>query len=239
MSYILDALRRADAERDRGGVPGLHTQPAPLPSADDLPPRRNRAWPWPLVGAALALIAALAWWGLGRDTPPPDLVASSPATAPAPAPAPAPAAIPAPIVPTPPVPAALPAPPPLPSAAAAVAADAVKRPQAVAPAAPAAPARKAVPQVVVPPVAAKPPASAPLDARIYKLSELPDEVRTSLPALAVGGAMYSQTPANRMLIVNGQLFHEGDTLAPGLTLEQIRLKSAVLKLKGYRVGIDY
>ena len=42
-----------------------------------------------------------------------------------------------------------------------------------------------------------------------------------------------------MLIVNGQLFHEGDTLAPGLTLEQIRLKSAVLKLKGYRVGIDY
>jgi general secretion pathway protein B len=42
-----------------------------------------------------------------------------------------------------------------------------------------------------------------------------------------------------MLIVNGQVFHEGDTLAPGLSLEQINLKSAVLKLKGYRYGISY
>ncbi|MDE1950478.1 MAG: hypothetical protein KGI35_17810, partial [Burkholderiales bacterium] len=27
MSYILDALRRAEAERERGLVPGLHSQP--------------------------------------------------------------------------------------------------------------------------------------------------------------------------------------------------------------------
>ena len=27
MSYILDALRRADAERERGTVPGIHAQP--------------------------------------------------------------------------------------------------------------------------------------------------------------------------------------------------------------------
>ena len=26
MSYILDALKKADAERERGHVPGLHTQ---------------------------------------------------------------------------------------------------------------------------------------------------------------------------------------------------------------------
>lgn len=30
VSYILDALRRADAERQRGGVPGLHDQTGPL-----------------------------------------------------------------------------------------------------------------------------------------------------------------------------------------------------------------
>jgi general secretion pathway protein B len=82
------------------------------------------------------------------------------------------------------------------------------------------------------------PASAP-EARIYTLNELPDEVRKDLPALEIGGAMYSKTPANRMLIVNGQVFHEGDTLAPGLSLEQINLKSAVLKLKGYRYGISF
>ena len=51
--------------------------------------------------------------------------------------------------------------------------------------------------------------------------------------------MYSENPANRMLIINGKLFHEGDKLAPGLSLEQISLKSAVLRLKGYRYGISY
>ena len=33
MSYILDALRRADAERERGNVPGLHAQPMPAVTA--------------------------------------------------------------------------------------------------------------------------------------------------------------------------------------------------------------
>ena len=71
------------------------------------------------------------------------------------------------------------------------------------------------------------------------MSELPDEIRRELPTLAVGGAMYSQNPANRLLIVNGQTFHEGDKLAPNLFLQQIRLKSAVLEYKGYRYGITY
>ena len=41
MSYILDALRRADAERSRGAVPSLHAQglPADLePAARDYRP---------------------------------------------------------------------------------------------------------------------------------------------------------------------------------------------------------
>ena len=71
------------------------------------------------------------------------------------------------------------------------------------------------------------------------MSELPEDVRAGLPALTVGGAMYSQTAANRMLIINGQVVREGDTLAPGLVLEQIKLKSAVLRVKGLRYGISY
>lgn len=42
MSYILDALRRAQAERGRGSVPGLHTPATPaagLPAADASPAR--------------------------------------------------------------------------------------------------------------------------------------------------------------------------------------------------------
>ena len=33
MSYILDALRRAEAERGRGAVPGLHPPAVPVPGA--------------------------------------------------------------------------------------------------------------------------------------------------------------------------------------------------------------
>ena len=44
MSYILDALRRAEAdrERERGAVPGLHSPALPADAA--LPARAARAW---------------------------------------------------------------------------------------------------------------------------------------------------------------------------------------------------
>ena len=93
-----------------------------------------------------------------------------------------------------------------------------------------------------PPVAASAPASqasATPEGRIYAQSELPDEIKRELPALAVGGSIYSRTPSGRLLIVSGQLFHEGDKLAPELTLEQINLKSAVLRYKSYRYTITY
>ena len=62
MSYILDALRRADAERERGGVPSIHTQQqfTPFGGDDDAeaPSRRLR---WVVAGLAVALVAAVAW----------------------------------------------------------------------------------------------------------------------------------------------------------------------------------
>jgi len=75
--------------------------------------------------------------------------------------------------------------------------------------------------------------------RIYAVSELPEDVRRSLPALPLGGAMYSKNAADRMLIVGGQVLHEGDTIAPDLKLEQIRLKSAVFRFKAYRYEVSY
>ena len=44
MSYVLDALRRAEAERARGAVPGLNTQPLAEPAA---PPPQRGPLPWP------------------------------------------------------------------------------------------------------------------------------------------------------------------------------------------------
>lgn len=213
MSYILDALRRADADRERGSVPGIHAQPAGLPDADSEAPRSTRSGLWIGIAFVLLLLAVLGGWLLGHDTPPP---AAAPVLA-APAPV-SPASTPTPVPPGAALVAALP-PAPVPAP-----------PRAAEPAR-AAPAKAPTPAAASLPAAAEP--------RVYQLSELPEEIRRELPTLAVGGAMYSQSAANRMLIVNGQTFHEGDKLAPNLLLQQIRLKSAVLEYKGYRYGITY
>jgi general secretion pathway protein B len=42
-----------------------------------------------------------------------------------------------------------------------------------------------------------------------------------------------------MLIVGGQVMAEGSELAPGVTLEQIRAKSAVLRFRGLRYSVAY
>ena len=236
MSYILDALRRADAERERGSVPGIHAQPAMLGEADGEADRPARRGGWLGGGLGLVLLALLGWWFVGHDAPRPVAVpvAASPVPAAPSVAAPPVMAAPAPAA-VPPV-AASPAPVPAPAAEA----PRKSPPPKVAVAAAAKPtpaASKAAARAAASPPSA--PASAATEPRVYALSELPDDIRRELPTLAVGGAMYSQNPANRLLIVNGQTFHEGDKLAPGLALEQIRLKSAVLEYKGYRYGITY
>ena len=58
MSYILDALKRAEAERERGQVPGLNAQPVPVAAASGSP-RRLGLWLGVLCGTALG--TALIW----------------------------------------------------------------------------------------------------------------------------------------------------------------------------------
>ncbi len=55
MSYILDALRKADAERERGADPGIHAQQAPL--ADEI---TQQAEHLPAAHVALAVEVAIA-----------------------------------------------------------------------------------------------------------------------------------------------------------------------------------
>ena len=92
MSYILDALRRAEAERERerGQMPGPHAQPPVPPVAQRRP--ASRRWQAPLIGfALLALLAGLAaWLGGGRWWS--GAGPSAPVAAPAPAAGPASAA---------------------------------------------------------------------------------------------------------------------------------------------------
>lgn len=52
------------------------------------------------------------------------------------------------------------------------------------------------------------------------------------PKLTITGGVYSVNRAQRMLIVNGQVFREGGDLGSGVTLQEIRPKSVVLQFRG-------
>jgi len=254
MSYILEALKRADAERDRGAVPTLHSHALPpAPAAPARMPVAN----WVAAIAVLALVVGAAlWWTLGRQ---PAAVVLSPAV-----PA-ANVAVAPPAVAMLPTPLPVPAPPPVATtqttrpAAAATPRKTTETPRPApatkpeakardvaqtAPTTPAAPAATAPRGTAA--TAATPPASAPASAGapstqgvIYNVSELPDDIRSQLPKLNISGATYSAQAAYRMLIVNGQVLHEKDEPAPGLTVDTIRQNDVVLRYKGYRYSVGY
>lgn len=197
MSTILDALRRAEAERerDRGQVPGLNAQPLVPQAAEASAGSARRRWAVLALGVVLAAAAAL--W-LGWPTPP---AVQAPAVTLAARPEP------------------------------------VSPPASVALARPAAPAAPAITEPPPPPPVVPPPApvaAPPVAPPIVPLAQLPADVRQQLPALSISGAIYSDQPASRMLIVNGQLMHEGDRITPDTTLEEIRPKSVVLRHKQWR-----
>jgi len=240
MSYILDALRRADAERERGVVPSLQSQQHTVVEEDDATAQPSRLL-WVTIGLGGALIALLAWLLLGGGTTPSRPIAEG-VVAPA-AVAPAPKAVlpvtadAVPAAPAlPPPTAALPAvvPAPVPSAAARVAppAAAAVRPPAVATAEP----RRATSRTAAAPASAAPAASAP---RIYAQGELPEEVRRDLPRIAINGSSYSGDAASRMVMISGQVFHEGDSLGAGLVLEKINRRSVVLAFRGWRYEVAF
>jgi general secretion pathway protein B len=211
VSLILDALRKAESERPREAVPGLHTQPAPPLSLEHATaPVRPRPWLWIALGVGVGLLVAVVWYLAGRDAP--RLVAERPLPVPAPV-------------------------------AAAPARESTAPPNAMTPeparevAAPApwpSQERKVAPKVAK--VESSAPATLPAT---YAREQLPDNIRAALPPLAVGGSIYSNTPANRSLILDGKLYRENEPLSADLMLEEIGQKTAVLRFKDYRFQIRY
>ena len=221
MSYILDALKRADAERERGHVPGLHAQPITLTTDDGSGPRRPPRWGLIAAGLVAAAIAVAIAWRMGADAHAPlptPLSAATPEVVPA-AVAPEP-------VPPPPAPTVT-----LPAQAAVAAAP--------APALATAPAPVVRRATVMPPPRAAPASAEPPTSPIVALAELPADVRKQIPSLVVGGSIYSDDAKNRFLILNGDVVHEGGRVAPGLVLERIGPKSAVLRFEDRRFRINY
>lgn len=260
MSYILDALKKADAARERESesVPGLHSRheqaltSRPVPLQDAAPthatvPARSLPWPLTLGVGALAGVAALIGWqalSLGRHEPP-HATAPPRLAGPSLTPSGAPAST-APATPVSAVPTAAQA---LPSPPAAIPPQAEPGTRAAPPAGAPPGTASAKARELAPPVQRKradepqplrvDAALRPPEVSAVPWQQLPEDVRRGLPPLQVGGAMHSDVASQRMLILNGGLYREGDQPAPGLLLEEIRLKSAVLRYREHRFVLSY
>jgi len=220
MSTILDALRKAEQERDLGKVPDLrsfHAVPASAP---------RRGWPGVVLGVVLINAVVLAWL-LGRGSlfagpvapPAASAMGDSPAvTAPAATP-PAPA----PVVATAHSPAmAEVAPRPITAPASATATPTLPAPEPVA----TAPARSTDPDLLsLPPetVLALRDTPAP-----QPLAAMPESFQRALPTLNLDVHVYSDEAARRFVLINGRRYREGDWIQEGPLLETIAADGVIM-----------
>jgi len=214
VSYILEALKKAEAERQLGAPPTIHA-----PTLEAAAPRAGGVRK-PLLAAVggmavvIVVLAAVVW----RQ-------AAAPAVVPAPAPTvqmprPAPAA---------PVVAAAPPPAPVVAAVPVAAPPApATRPEAVTP-----------PPAPVAAVPAPAPAAKPAEEPVQSLHDLPEPIRRAIPTYTMDGYMYSANPADRMILIDKVLRREGEEVAPGLVLEKLLPKGAVFSFRGYRYRVAF
>lgn len=214
MSYILEALKKAQAERQLGNAPTIHA-----PTIHHAPARLATVNRTGAVAAGICVVVVVAagWYAWSQHAPAPAAVLTPAPVVVTPAPA---IATPAPV--SVPVPVAVPAP-----VAVGPAPVAVPRTEPVVR------VRKAVPA----PVPAAPPAPSPED-NIRFAKDLPQDIQQQLPHVTFGGYMYSDNAADRLVLVDKTLRHENEEIAPGLMLEKLLPRGAVLNFRGtrYRVG---
>lgn len=209
MSYILDALRKSDAQRRLGAPPALVT-----PQPATVAPARPRTLSYGLLAAALiaAGIVIGAWRPWQADEPP--VVAANTAAV-------------KPAAPVPSTPLAPPAPPIAPAPAAAV------KPQAPAPISKPAPIREQPRKAVVasPKKAAVP--TSPAE-KVVAFSDLPISVQQEMPLLSITAHAYSPVVRDRLIGINDRVLREGEQVTPNLLLEQITPDGMIMSYKGYR-----
>ncbi|MFO1468770.1 MAG: general secretion pathway protein GspB [Steroidobacteraceae bacterium] len=267
MSFILDALKKSEAERQRQSVPGLLDVPAPLPR-----PRFPTwgIWIGALLGVNLLVLIILLLRGSLGQAPAEPHAAANPAGTTAPV-ATAPAAT-APVA----------APATAPAAAPAVTASAMAGSTAAAPAysagaVAAGPSRPFSPMdgapVYAPEIplsgpgaaAAPAPSPAPSPAQAIapppqqaavrptlppeaQLPEDPEEVVPTLQEVNLAGNrgipelhldihVYAKRPADRFVFINNRKYKEGATLQEGPTVERITRDGVLLRYQNLRFSI--
>lgn len=241
MSLILDALRKSEAERQRGKAPGLF---ATTPGVQRETFARMKLWPVLVFLAFLLASAWVIWRGEARRaqseqaaiaaTPPAGTgieVLDAPALTDNQADASAPpvrdTALAAPGTPTP------------------IANDATRPPAVQSPASPPVVAAQPAPATVAPvaPPTSIPPSSAtapdavpdaPAADSLPTVAVLDSGTRASLPPLKLSMHVFGQDPAKRFAIIDGKRVGAGSLLGNGV-VEEIRRDGVVINVNGQRL----
>ena len=216
MSYILEALKKADRERTLGEVPDLE-------SAHWGKRRPERFWRWLWIVAALLLFnALLLGYLLNRNEADVEQVAGT-------APVPPPVAV------SPRTPARQ-APVPVGPPTVAV------RPKVAVP--PHVAPRPATRPVTAPParvVQAQQPLTvqpSAVESELPEWGELPLEFRSGFNLPHIDVHVYAEVPQRRFILVDLQKYREGETLQSGAVLEKILPNSIQLFYQGTRFRVD-
>lgn len=217
MSYILEALKKSDQQRQRGTMPTLQAAQVTV-----VAPRRPWLFYYGLLAAAL-LGATIGWlrpWQPEQTPPGVDTLAAKP-----------------------PIPLALqaaPAPPEMPGRAtqqvlnATPAAQPVPGVEAIKPGAPASTGAAATVTEKNMPAKNANPADVARESEAIPVAELPLPIQQELPAMTIQLHAYSSNPGERLVSINFLRLREGSFLTPDLRLEQITPDGMIFSYKGYR-----
>lgn len=229
MSFILDALRKSEHERQRSAAPGLSHVPLATPR------RELPRWALVVMGvlAAAVLVLGGAWWQSQRSLSAPVAssstamtapVASSPPTVAAPAPVVAPIATPPPPAPTPTI-VVVPTPPA--QQPAVVVASATSAPDSESTAA----LDERTQSLASAAIVVKRPA--PTGPTLSSAASLQAQ-GINVPPLKLELHAYSDKPAERFVFINGRKYKEGERLTEGPEVVTIEPNGVVLSEQGQR-----
>ena len=247
MSYILNALKHSESQRNRGEIPHIDSQP----EFGKVPSRKwsEHLWKWLALAALLALLLSLAWMQFDaapnavQETPAANVPAVEPAALQSASQDSMPLVLPEPSGQAPGLPALQ-----------GMAGVRIRLDDAVAPSSPvaSAPDVRESPRVVLdmpvslgvasPPTPARatPPvvrealpvrAEAPPEEAISGVNHwktLPAEMQKQMREMAFTAHIYSSDPAARFIRVSGRTLREGDLLSAQLKLQQIARDGIVL-----------
>ncbi len=201
MSYILDALKKSDQQRQRGATPTL-----PSTQATVAAPKQSSSVIYGVLAAVLLCAGvAIGWlhpWQAEQPAPAVEPLAARPAISNTNQTV---------LVPRPVQPAMTGKPEQMlsaPNLAPATQAIAIKEPAN--------------------------PATVDQGQKAPNLSDLPLAIQQEIPDMRVQLHSYSNKSVNSIVSINSRMMKEGESLAPGLRLEQITPDGVILSYKGYR-----